>query len=29
MRISTSAVTTRQPNLDDVYLQLTGDQLAA
>jgi ABC-2 type transport system ATP-binding protein len=29
MKVSTSAVTTRQPNLDDVYLQLTGDQLAA
>jgi ABC-2 type transport system ATP-binding protein len=29
MRIGTSAVTTRQPTLDDVYLQLTGDSLAA
>ena len=29
MRVSTSAVTTRPPNLDDVYLQLTGDSLAA
>jgi ABC-2 type transport system ATP-binding protein len=29
MQVSTSAVTTRQPTLDDVYLQLTGDQLAA
>ena len=29
MRVGTSAVTTRQPTLDDVYLQLTGDSLAA
>ena len=28
-RVSTSSVTTRRPTLDDVYLQLTGDSLAA
>ena len=27
--VATSAVTTRRPTLDDVYLQLTGDSLAA
>jgi ABC-2 type transport system ATP-binding protein len=29
LQVSTSAVTTRKPSLDDVYLQLTGDSLAA
>jgi ABC-2 type transport system ATP-binding protein len=29
MQVGTSAVTTRKPTLDDVYLQLTGDRLAA
>ena len=29
LRVSTSAVTTRKPTLDDVYLHLTGDSLAA
>ena len=28
-RVGTSSVTTRRPTLDDVYLQLTGDSLAA
>src|SRR5207245_8194930 len=27
--VATSAVATRKPTLDDVYLQLTGDSLAA
>ena len=27
--LSTSAISTRQPTLDDVYLRLTGDGIAA
>jgi hypothetical protein len=27
--LSTSAISTRQPTLDDVYLRLTGDGVAA
>jgi hypothetical protein len=29
LRVSTTGVTIRTPTLDDVYLQLTGDSLAA
>jgi hypothetical protein len=27
--LATAAISTRQPTLDDVYLRLTGDSLAA
>ncbi len=29
LQLPTSAMTTRAPNLDDVYLRLTGDRIAA
>ena len=29
LELPTSATTTRPPNLDDVYLRLTGDRIAA